>query len=124
MLMEMDTVDTTCFNCFWRKLEDKKSITLNEFRLGLVQFAIANVDQLMEQGRDFGQNLAYGYDVLQFQLDMIHSRGETVFDKPCNKRMFAQWKYKFNTVLFLDGHGLNGLMTYTFGWTGKCKDDS
>jgi hypothetical protein len=101
---------------------------LNEFWLGLVQFAIANVDQLMEQGRYFGQNLTYRCDTLQVQLDRIHPGGETVFDKPCNKNywMFvdwairlAQWKYKFNMVLILDGHGLNGLMHYTFGWKGK-----
>ena len=51
-----------------------------------------------------------------------------VFDKPCGENYWmivdwviplAQWKYKFNAVLFLNGHGLNSLMTYTFRWTGK-----
>jgi hypothetical protein len=74
------------------------------------------------------KNLAYRRDTLQVQLDRIYPGGETIFDKPCNKNcwmfvdwtiLLAQWKYKFNAVLFLDGHGLNGLMTYTFGWIGK-----
>jgi hypothetical protein len=110
---------------FLEKTGRQENITMNDFRLGLVQYAIDNVEELMEQGSYFGSNTSYKHDLLQLQLDRIHPGGDKVFDQSCDSTywMFvdwaiplAQWKYKFNAVLFSDGHGHNGLTTYSFTW--------
>jgi hypothetical protein len=112
---------------FLEKTGRQKCIALNEFRLGLVEFALENIEQLMGHGRFFGSNTNYRRDRLDFQLDRIHPRGIKVFDKPCDSSHWmyvdwaiplAQWKYHFNAVLFTDEDALNGVTTNNFGWSG------